>query len=417
MKSSSLFSRLLIFIILLIIIHSNLLAQQDSLSIQQRILQSQETDQVMIMRTREFIFNKLKEGSISEAFEAYKYVINEYEKGNIKPFWVEEKFLLSFWFGNYDLVYKADSIESIINSEIGNFGYSYQDLLYPQRDKMYVELRHMSNKNREKLIQQVDSLVSDGEKHDYLVLFFDRFAFNAVDSAMSYQEETEYLENNITPRAENFLAKYKDSQFKNFALKHFRFVYKLSDWGWGLQLGLGSIIPQGIASDYLNTEVSLGLEFNLSWKNILLGAGYDIGFPREFKKPFVYEEKNWDTGIKHNYYPYYFYTGFVASENRLFKITPHLGIGGMYMSVCDGDKDKAVNDLSMAQTVLQYGITCDIKFDLTHPSFNENTYSYYGISIMLDYNQFLGYNPILDGGIFRLRISWIGFMRSFIRDI
>ena len=173
MKSSYLFSRLPLLIILLTFIHSNLFAQQDSLSIQQRILQSQETDQVMIMRTREFIFNKLKEDSVSQALEAYNYVINEYEKENVRSFWVEEKFLLSFWFGKYDLVYKADSIESAINSEIGNFGYSYQDLLYPQRDKMFVELRHMSNKNREKLIQRVDSLVSDGEKHDYLVLFFD----------------------------------------------------------------------------------------------------------------------------------------------------------------------------------------------------------------------------------------------------
>ncbi|MBK7501060.1 MAG: hypothetical protein IPI19_18785 [Ignavibacteriales bacterium] len=74
MKSSSSFSYLLLLIILLTIIHSNLFAQQDSLSIQQRILQSQETDQVIIMRTREFIFNKLKEGSLSQALEAYNYL-------------------------------------------------------------------------------------------------------------------------------------------------------------------------------------------------------------------------------------------------------------------------------------------------------------------------------------------------------
>jgi hypothetical protein len=417
MKSSLSFSPLMFLISFLLFVQFNLIAQQDSLSIHQKILQSQESDQMVIMRTRDFIFKKLKEGKIAEASEAYNYAITQFEKEKVKPFWVEEKFLLSFWFGKYDLVYKADSIDNAVDSEIGNFGYSYQKFLYPAEDIMYIDLRLMSNKNRNRLIQRVDSLVSDKEKHDYLVLFFDRFAFDAIDSGMTNEQFMEYLQNNITPRAEEFLAKYKESPFRPFVLKHFRFVYKLDDWGYGLQLGLGSIIPQGIAGDYLNTEVSLGLEFNLSWKNILLGAGYDIGFPREFKKPFVYEGKNWDTGIKHNYYPYYFYTGFVASENRLFKITPRIGIGGMYMSVCDGDKDKAGVDLSMAQTVVQYGITCDIKLDLPHSNFNENIYSYSGICIMFDYNQFLGNNPILDGGIFRLRISWIGFMRSFIRDI
>ena len=110
MKSLSLFSRLPLLIALLTIIHTNLLAQQDSLSIQQRILQSQETDQVIIMRTREFIFNKLIEGSIDEALEAYNYTISQFEKEKVKPFWLNEKFLLSYWFGDYNHVYKADSL-------------------------------------------------------------------------------------------------------------------------------------------------------------------------------------------------------------------------------------------------------------------------------------------------------------------
>lgn len=417
MKSSYLFSRLPLLIILLTFIHSNLFAQQDSLSIQQRILQSQETDQVMIMRTREFIFNKLKEDSVSQALEAYNYVINEYEKENVRPFWVEEKFLLSFWFGKYDLVYKADSIESVINSELGNFGYSYRDLLYPQRDKMFVELRRMSNKNREKLIHRVDSLVSDGEKHDYLVLFFDRFAFNAVDSAMSYQDEMNYLENNITPRAEIFLAKYKDSQFKNFALKHFRFVYKLDDWGYGYQIGLGVLSPQSKASDYLNSEFTFLVNLNLSWKDLLLDLGFDMGIPRAIKKPFTYEQKDWNTDIRHNYLTYYLSAGLVAAETGFIKLTPHLGIGGMNMSVCEADKDKANGDFSMTQGFVQFGVTCDFKFGFFPFSLEDNIHSYSGISLALNYNQYLGNNPVMQDEFLQLRVSWIGFVRALVRDL
>ena len=69
----------------------------------------------------------------------------------------------------------------------------------------------------------------------------------------------------------------------------------------------------------------------------------------------------------------------------------------MYISVCDADRDKASNDLSMAQTLIQYGISCDFKLGLFESNYKETLYSYTGISIMLDYNQFLGNNPILDG--------------------
>ena len=157
MKSSSSFSYLLLLIILLTIIHSNLFAQQDSLSIQQRILQSQETDQVIIMRTRDFIFNKLKAGNITEAAEAYNYAINQFEKEKVKPFWLNEKFLLSYWFGDYNHVYKADSLYNVFKSQIDFYGYPTKEILFPQKDELTLDLDRITYQNKIKLLQTISN--------------------------------------------------------------------------------------------------------------------------------------------------------------------------------------------------------------------------------------------------------------------
>lgn len=71
---------------------------------------------------------------------------------------------------------------------------------------------------------------------------------------MTYEQENDYLVNNLTPRAEKFLETYKDSQFTPFVWKYFRYVYELNDFGYGFQFGLGTLLPQGKSSNYLSTE-------------------------------------------------------------------------------------------------------------------------------------------------------------------
>lgn len=417
MKSSSSFSYLLLLIILLTIIHSNLFAQQDSLSIQQRIFQSQETDQVIIMRTRDFIFNKLIAGNITEAAEAYNYAINQFEKEKVKPFWLNEKFLLSYWFGDYNHVYKADSLYNVFKSQIDFYGYPTKEILFPQKDELTVDLDRITYQNKIKLLQKVDSLVSDSEKRDYLILFFDWVTLRSTDSIMTYEQENDYLVNNLTPRAEKFLETYKDSQFTPFVSKYFRYVYELNDFGYGFQFGLGTLMPQGKASNYLSTEFTFLVNLNLSWKDLLIDLGFDMGIPVAIKKPFIYEQKYWDTDIRHNYFTAYLSTGLVAKETGFIKLTPHLGVGAMNMSVCEADKDKANGDFSMTQGFFQVGVSCDFKFGFFPFDMSDNIHTYSGISLALNYNQFLGNNPVMKDGIIQLRVSWIGFIRNLVRDI
>ena len=71
--------------------------------------------------------------------------------------------------------------------------------------------------------------------------------------------------------------------------------------GYGYQIGLGVLSPQSKASDYLNSEFTFLVNLNLSWKDLLLDLGFDMGIPRAIKKPFTYEQKDWNTDIRHNY--------------------------------------------------------------------------------------------------------------------
>ncbi len=400
-----------------LIIPSILPAQQDSLTIQQKILDSEESDQMFVQRTRNFILNKLKSAEITEAAQAYNYVIQKYENNRIKPFWTVEMFLLCFWFGKYDLLYCADSIENSLAFESFEDWSSPGQYLYPQMDQMALELRIISNQNRSKLMQRIDSLVSEREKHDFAVLFFDWLTFNASDQEMSGPKEQEYLEKNLTPRAEEFLGTYKSSIFRPFVQRHFRYVYVLNDWGIGYCLGSGSLTPGGTAGQYLKPEIILGIDLELSWKSMLIDLGFDVGFPVSIRKPFSYQQKTWNTNIRHNYYTYYIAHGWVMQETKLFKLIPHIGISGINMSVCEGDKDEAGGEFSITQEAIQYGVTCDIKLSINKYYFKENHYSYTGVRIGLDYYQFLGHNPIMSGGMLRFRISWIAFGRFIFRDM
>lgn len=421
MKDTLLSSKFIFLIFSSIIFQYNLHSQQDSISIEKRILEAPESEQLVIMRTRSFIFNNLKEGNIAEAFEAYNYALTKFESEKVKPFKMMEKYLLCFWFGEYDLIYETGVKETIIEPRFRDFyfddflNYNLRDKLTPLDDIMSVELRLLSNRNRTDIINRIDSLVFDNEKHDYLILFFDRFTFDETDSVMTYKQRQDYLENDLTPRAEKFLAKYKNSQFENFVRQNFRFVYALNDWGYGFQLGLGALIPQGTIGGYFKTEATLGIAFDISWKKLLFDIGFDIGIPSRPKRPFFYDEKNWLTEIKYNYYNFNLNTGFVAIENKLFKISPHLGIGVVNISVCEDDKNKTDDDLSMSQGIIQLGITSDFKRDLSGSQFEEDITSYLGFSLTLDYSQFLGNNPIMSDGMFRIRLSLIGFGRAILR--
>jgi len=415
MKSSHL--PVLLSLLLLLFISSGLRAQQDSASIRQRILESEESEQMLIQRTRNFILTKLKRTNIREAFEAYNFVLHTYERERVKPFGIAEKFLLSFWFGEYDLLYRADSIENAIDLERRERWNTSRDYLYPQRDELALELATISNRHRPELMQRIDSLVSDREQHDFLMLFLDWLTFNATEPEMTGEEAQNYLEQNLTPRAEEFLHTYKDSQFTPFVRRHFRHVFALNDWGYGYYLGLGVLSPQGAAGQYLDSEVSLGMGLELSWRRALLDAGFDIGFPVAVRKPFVYEGTPWNADVRHNYYTYSVSAGWVVTETNTFKVVPRVGIGGINISVCEGDKNKVAEDLSMTQGVLQYGVTCDIKLGTSETYYRENAFSYSGVRFNLDYFQFLGNNPIMSGGMLRFRVSWIGFGRSILRDL
>ena len=417
MQSKFSFSIYSLFLVPFFLIPNFLQAQQDSLSIQQKIMESKESDQMIIMRTRNFIYNKLKTGNITDVANAFNYALRNYESEKVKPFWLDEKFLLSYWVGDYNLVYKADSLDNDFKSQVDYWGYPNRDILFPQKDELTVELGIMTNKNKTNLAENVDSLVSDNEKHDFLILFLDWLTFSATDSEMTYQEQRDYLVNDLTPRAEKFLETYKDSQFAPFVRKYFRYVYVLNNFGYGLQIGLGALMPQGEASNYLNTEYTLVMDFNLNWKRALFDFGVDMGVPRTLKKPFEYEGKFWNTDIKHNYYAFYLSAGYVAKETDFIKIIPHLGIGGINVSVCEEDKDKAGDDFSMTQAIVQYGITCDLKLGGSYFTFEPSTYSYSGISFSLNYNQFLGSNPVMTGGMLQLRITYTLFTREIVREM
>ncbi len=392
-------------------------AQQDSLNIQKKILDSEETDQIIIQRTRSFILNKLKSDNIDEAFEAYNYIIQKYKNEQVKPFWIIEQFLLGYWFGKYEIIYQADSIEYSIELGMREQWSSQLEYLYPQKDKLSLELKTISSTHRSEIIQRLDSLVNNNEKYNFLILFFDWLTFNSSELQMTPQEEQAYLEDNLTPRAEEFLDTYKESRFRPFVQKHFRFVYTLSDWGYAYHFGAGSLSPQSTVEIYLKPEFIFGMGFNLSWKDILMELGFDIGVPVTIRKPFIYEGRTWNTDVRHNYYTYYFAAGWTIWETKLFKLSPQIGIGGINMSVCDNDKYKAGGDFSMTQTAIQYGINYDVKLSIIDSFNKENIHSFYGVKIGFDYYHFLGDNPIMSGGMLRFRISCIGFIRSIIRDM
>ncbi|MBI5474425.1 MAG: hypothetical protein HY961_18970 [Ignavibacteriae bacterium] len=392
-------------------------AQQDSASIRQRILESEESDQILIQRTRDFILNKLEDGRTNEAGEAFDYAVRKLEGASTKAFWITEKFLLGYWFGQYELLYSADSIETSADLERSEHSFSSREVLYPQQDKLSQVLEKLAHKHRSELVQRLDARVDDKEKHDYLVLFFDWLTLYSSEPEMTREKAQEYLEKNLTPRAEEFLANYKDSRFRPFVQRHFRYVYVLNDWGYGYFLGMGLLSPQSIAERYLKPEFTLGMGVDVSWKRALLDLGFDIGIPVAIREPFVYKGKSWNTNVRHNYYTYYLNAGYVIGETDFLKFTPRVGIGVLYMSVCDNDKEKAGGDLSMTQGAMQYGVACDLKLSVNDSFSGENTHSYSGVRLGLDYFQFLGSNPIMSGGMLRFQISWSAFGRSILRDM
>jgi hypothetical protein len=403
--------RRLVYLIVLLLIPMTLPAQQDSLGIRYKTLKGIESDQMFIQLTRDFILSSLKAGNTTEAYEAYHSAEQNYSNTRFQPFWTYEKILLGYWFGEYDIVYMVDSIEY------------EEDKLFPLEDDLEMELTVISTENRSALMEQIDSLVSDREKHDYLMLFFDWFINGAPgegrirDELEVSKEDRDFLEKDLTPRAEAFLAAYNNSGFIPFVQKHFRYVYRPGSLGLGYHLGAGALIPQSAAGQYLSPEASLGGGLDISWGSILFELGAEVGIPAKIRKPFTYEGRTWNKDISPNYYTYSITSGLVVEESPSFKIVPHIGIGGINISIVDAEIEKAGGDLSMTEAAIQFGITWDIKLDLYSIFIKSGMWSYSGVRLGIDYYQFIGSNPIMSGGMLRFVISLIDFTRPLIRDM
>ncbi len=403
--------RRLFYLTFLLLIPLTIPAQQDSSGIRYKTSKGIESDQMFIQLTRNYIFSSLKAGNTAGAFEAYHSAVQKYSNTRFQPFRPFEKILLGYWFGEYDIVYLAESIEY------------EEDKLVPLEDDLEMELTVISMENRSALIEQIDSLVSDRERHDYLILFFDWFINGAPeegwvrDELEVAKEDRDFLEKDLTPRAVEFLAAYNNSRFVPFVREHFRYVYRPSDLGLGYHLSAGALIPQSTAGEYLNPEASLGAGLDISWGSFLFELGAEVGIPAKTRKPFSYEARTWNKDISLNYYTYSITSGLVVEESPSFKIVPHIGIGGINISIVDAEKEKAGGDLLMKEAVIQFGIILDIKLDLYSIFIKSSMRSYSGVRLGIDYYQFIGSNPIMSGGMLRFGISLIDFTRPLIREM
>lgn len=286
-------------------------------SIREEILAHTQPNNELIYRGRKMILDRIVAGDRDKVKEVMLYLIDSTEDKDHIAFHPVEKWLLYFWSGQYTQVLEdSRRFESFLSHGEGRNVPIYDALLRDVRAKVtYERLLIQGDINR--------SEFSSIEKA-FLILNLDYLVTED-------QESTNQACN-------GFLMLYPNSEFESYIRKYLRYQYKLSKFGYGLEIFSGyGILTQELTNSFSNS-VPIGFDFDLGYNRLMLYLRGYFGLGST-KDSIQFSQATWKKDEKAQTFLTEASLGYSIYSNSSIRVTPFVGIGGMSIKPPDRDKE------------------------------------------------------------------------------
>lgn len=373
--------------------------------LEQEILAQEDTNLEIIMKSRNLILENLYTGNFEKIKQITEYLEREYKDADYIPIWYVERLLLSYCIRDYDYILDKLKLPEPENN-------TDEEKIYPPNDKLGLKLgEYLSNKYM-MVKGEISSFSNINIEHqDFLILALDFLLYKFGQTPFVSQAGLNF-------ESDTFLQTYPESEYEDFIRKNIRYVVKTSDWGLGIEAGLGGGILIGDLKSYFNSHPVLGFAFEGNYKNLFLTLNLDIGIGSS-KNSFEYNGV-WKDDLKLNFDMLKAAIGYNVFENESFRIIPFTGMGAMKIQPPEEVKKEAGNDVSLGFSALySIGINTDYKFSPRYfPSILGTEQGTYYLRLRAGYNlpTFNSDDNRFNGGILFFQIIFGSFGKKAYRD-
>lgn len=406
-----------IFLTLIIFFAFTSYAQQDSL--QQQIMNYADTNAQFIAKGRGLLTEKFKEGDYEKVKEIKDYLLQNIHNENYIIFYPMEYWYILYWTQEYNELLtsfsQTDLQNNIFFKEKGN--HYHNDLLIskkipPPEDLLISKLYQRSKDS----ILVLDSFIENSslgqEYKDILKL--------RLQYLTSRRNPTATTQDSLNSSATKFLKSYPQSSFAPFVQRYIRYEFVHSKWGFTFEFFSGYGVLNKELESYFTNPVPIGIDFDIYYQKVALFLRDYIGFSKT-KLDIPYTNGTWKKGSQVRVFLPEASLGYVALDNKIFKVTPFAGISGTDFSPTEYDIQ---NDHNLRKAEIEFtttytaGLNVDIKMGKTNSnmvSFREESYWFLRIRYGYNWPQFKNKYNRFDGTMQYITIGVGGFGRAIKR--
>lgn len=134
------------------------------------------------------------------------------------------------------------------------------------------------------------------------------------------------------------------------------------DWGFGMSLNTGCIIPTASLKRVLNVMPAVGITMDGRYKNLYFGVDADMGFSKR-KRDLLYKKDNelWEKGETQSLETIQFHTGYTIYNAQILRVIPQFFVGANLMPPVMSNEEEEERSIS---GTFAYGPACVIDYKL-----------------------------------------------------
>lgn len=299
----------LIFIITSI--YFSVISAQETNTDEKQFQEKQFSKTILINKKRNLLQDYLIENDIIKANEVFKELINEVEDKLYRAFSSHEKWLLSIWFEEFD----------IIKEEATNYDSLYVQpkdfVIYPAKDDLYLNILDKSLSYVNDLESNVQASGLKQFEKDFILLW--------LHNALSSLRNENFDRESVDKEADVYITRYTLSPFISYVNKYIvkEFIEGTKGIGYYLSLGYGAYREN--TNTYFKDIANLGLGLEFNYKKIYFDVSINLG-GSDLKQNISYPNNTWLKDEYAELFNFGLQTGYYFKSNESILI-PFIGIG------------------------------------------------------------------------------------------
>lgn len=383
-------------------------SQTDTLkNLEKEILSTEDTDAILLAKTRRRLLTALQNGDIAKAREIFTFSQTRFDPRRVTVWWERERLLIHFWIGDFKSL-----LDEIRNQDA--FGdRRNRNTITPSDDLFFDDLSSLTRMKYTDIRRVIRSSDVRKDEIDFLELFLDFITIRRSET----REESDRQQKQLNAAADEFLKDHADSPYAAFVRNNIRFVIATSPFGYGFAFGLGQSLPTGAATSLFGNAIAFAMEFDMAYNAY---AGYvhlSIGAGSKTNRALMYDG-TWNKGLPINITAGDFSVGYALYDFNGFRIVPTVGIGGYDFSPPENERNKPGNDVSMSVFASVLTLHIDVPVSVSEtPIVGFQEQAHWMVRAAVSHYFSHSSNPLSHGGLFLFTLSFGGFGRPLERDL